>query len=104
MQHLTPKELFIVDELSHGFTRREIADRQYRSEAVVKKHIAHAMEKMKARNAVHLIALAKDFGLIMLVVCCFVGSLGSADQVDLRKVRLVRSFSVRGGRVNRDEV
>ncbi|RLA20983.1 MAG: hypothetical protein DRQ62_09925 [Gammaproteobacteria bacterium] len=104
LTNLTEKELFIVDELSHGFTRCEIAERQHRSVEVVKKHISHAMTKMHARNAVHLIALAKDLGLITLVICCFVGALGSAEQVDLRKGRWLRSFSVRNGRVRGSEV
>jgi len=100
---LTEKEQIVVDDLAHGFHRREIAERQFRSEAVIKKHIANAKEKLRARTCAHLVILARELGLIGLLLAVIVSNFNDVGG-DMRKGRLTRSFSVRGGRVMRDVV
>ena len=87
---LTQKELFAVKELAQGYKQQEIADRQFRSLAVIKKHVQNAMAKMHARNSAHLVAICKDLGLIAVLVSVVAG-IGD----DVRVGRLTRSVSVR---------
>lgn len=95
---LTKTELQVIKELSEGFSSREIAEHRHRSIHTVKTHVRHCIEKLHARNSVNLIAIAKDMGLIMLLVCLIAANFNE-DAADMRRVRLARSFSVRGGRV-----
>jgi len=95
---LTKTELQIVKSLSQGFTQPEIAQSRHRSLETVKTHVTHCLQKLHARNSAHLVALAKDLGLIMLLVAVIVSAFSDVE-VEQRRFRLVRSFSVRGGRV-----
>jgi len=95
---LTDKERIVVDDLAHGFQRREIAERQFRSEAVIKKHIANAKVKLHARTCAHLVILARELGLIGLLLAVVVSNFNESA-LSARRGRSVRSFSVRSGRV-----
>jgi len=101
--HLTKTELQVLRQLAEGFTQREIAERRFRSYDTIKTHVAHCMAKLHARNAVNLVAIAKDLGLIVVLVAV-VGSCFRVGDDGVRRVRLARSFSVRGGRVLGDFV
>lgn len=99
--HLTKTEIEVVRQLAEGFTQREIAAIRHRSYETIRNHVKNSIEKMHARNSVNLVALAKDMGLIV-VVLCITASAFCVDQHDMRRSRLTRSFSVRGGRVIQD--
>lgn len=103
MESLTRTEVEVLKDLAQGFTQKEIAQRRFRSVDTIKSHVSHVMRKFHARNAVNLIALAKDFGLIMLLLCLFAQFL-SPHGLEMRCVPLVRSFRVDAGCVEWDEV
>ena len=87
-----------MKELAEGYTHKEIAKHRGGSYLTIKTHVENAMRKMHARNSVNLIAIAKDLGLIMLLVAVLCSAFSDLD-LDQRRFRLTRSFSVRGGRV-----
>lgn len=67
-EKVTPKELETLRLISQGLTRKEVAKEQCRSFDTVKTHLCHAMQKLQARNVAHLVAIAKDLGLIGLLL------------------------------------
>ena len=96
--NLTKTELIDLKELSKGYTHKEIAKHRGVSYRTVKSHLENAMLKLNARNGVNLVAIAKDLGLIMLLVAVLCSAF-SDFEIEQRRFRLVRSFGVRGGRV-----
>jgi len=96
--NLTRTELEVIRALSEGFTKREIAESRHRSVDTIKTHVRHCIDKLHARNSVNLVSIAKDLGLIMLLVAVLCSAFADLD-LDQRRFRLVRSFSVRGGRI-----
>lgn len=89
--HLTKTELFVLKELSEGFTHKEIAKHRGGSYRTVKSHVENAMRKLHAKNGVNLVAIAKDLGLIMLLVAVLC-SVFSDFEIEQRRFRLARSF------------
>jgi DNA-binding NarL/FixJ family response regulator len=55
---LTPREREVLDLLAEGLRNREIADRLVLSEATVKTHVRHVLEKLRVRNRAEAVAFA----------------------------------------------
>lgn len=58
LQRLTPREREVLRELAEGRTNAEIAARLFVTEATVKTHVAHLLEKLDARDRIHLVLIA----------------------------------------------
>jgi len=63
---LTPRERDILAEVAQGWSNREIAERLFLSEATVKTHVAHVLEKLSARDRVQLAVWVHTYGLVEL--------------------------------------
>lgn len=94
---LTEKELETVKDLAQGYTRREISVYRFRSLDAIKSRVKSAMRKLHAKNAVNLVYLAKDLGLILLLVVVMASCFSAAPR--LRNVRMARGSFVRITRV-----
>jgi DNA-binding NarL/FixJ family response regulator len=57
---LSPREVEVVDLLRHGLKTREIAAALYISEATVKVHVQHILEKLNARTRAEAVARYAD--------------------------------------------
>ncbi|MGK5678117.1 response regulator transcription factor [Actinoplanes sp. URMC 104] len=62
LSRLTPRERDVLHEISVGRTNAEIAATLYVSEATVKTHVAHLLDKLRARDRVHLVLIAHGRG------------------------------------------
>jgi DNA-binding CsgD family transcriptional regulator len=60
----TPRDLQVLSLTATGLTRQQIGRHLYITEPTVKVHLAHAYERLGARNAPHAVALALTAGLI----------------------------------------
>jgi len=110
--HLTKTELEIVEALAGGDNSAVISARRFRTKDTILKHIKNARHKLGAKTIGQLIYLALKQGLIHSLF--FAVMLSQAVQVmrdeddpradDRRRLRVTRSFSVRGGRVRDNEV
>jgi DNA-binding CsgD family transcriptional regulator len=58
-QELSLRELEIVSMLSHGLSQVEVAKRLFLSLSTIKGHLVNARKKLRARNTVNLVAIAK---------------------------------------------
>jgi DNA-binding NarL/FixJ family response regulator len=58
LRRLTPREREVLHEIAQGRTNTEIAATLFVSEATVKTHVAHLLEKLGARDRVHLVLIA----------------------------------------------
>jgi DNA-binding CsgD family transcriptional regulator len=61
--HLTPRELQVLDLAAGGFCAKEIARRLEISPKTVDRHVENIRLKLRARNRAHMIQLAFRFGL-----------------------------------------
>lgn len=61
---LTSRELEVLQCLSDGESNREIAARLYISEATVKTHVVHLLEKLDASSRSGAVASARSHGLL----------------------------------------
>jgi DNA-binding CsgD family transcriptional regulator len=61
---LTPRERNVLRHVASGATAKEIAIRLDIAPRTVEKHIDHVRLKMRAKNRVHLIAIALQSGLL----------------------------------------
>lgn len=61
---LTKREKEIVEQLSFGFSAKEISDILFISELTVAKHKANLFSKLKVNNTPHLVSVALREGLI----------------------------------------
>lgn len=61
---LTTREIQVLTLLSQGYTKQETGELLGLSENTVKTHIYRSAKRWKARNTIHLIAIAKDEGYI----------------------------------------
>jgi DNA-binding CsgD family transcriptional regulator len=60
----TQRDLQVLTLTASGLTRQQIGLQLYITEPTVKVHLAHAYERLGARNAPHAVALALTAGLI----------------------------------------
>lgn len=61
---LTPREREILVAIAEGLTNGEIAARFFLSESTVKTHVGRVLQKLDARDRVHLVILAYEHGLL----------------------------------------
>jgi DNA-binding NarL/FixJ family response regulator len=61
---LTPREREILEAIAVGLTNGEIAARYFLSESTVKTHVGRVLQKLDARDRVHLVILAYEHGLL----------------------------------------
>jgi DNA-binding CsgD family transcriptional regulator len=59
---LTEREIEVLQGVVDGLTNKAISKRLYISEATVKRHLAHLIQKTQSRNRAHLAALALRSG------------------------------------------
>ncbi|SMY12996.1 helix-turn-helix transcriptional regulator [Brevibacterium jeotgali] len=60
---LTPRELEVLDGLRQGLTRRQIAERQFRSENTVRSQVRSLYQKLSAGTLDEALAAARRWGL-----------------------------------------
>lgn len=64
---VTPSQALVLAEVCAGLANREIAERLYLSEDMVKKHLRVLMAKVGAANRAHLVALIYSGAITALV-------------------------------------
>jgi DNA-binding NarL/FixJ family response regulator len=61
---LTPRELEVLAAVADGASNTEIGARLFLSESTVKTHVGRLLQKLDARDRVHLVILAYEHGLV----------------------------------------
>jgi DNA-binding NarL/FixJ family response regulator len=61
---LTTREREILVAIAEGLTNGEIAERFFLSESTVKTHVGRVLQKLDARDRVHLVILAYEHSLL----------------------------------------
>jgi DNA-binding CsgD family transcriptional regulator len=64
VRELTPQERNVLALVAQGGTAKEIAIKLDIAHRTVEKHLDHTRLKMRAKNRVHMVALALQMGLI----------------------------------------
>ena len=77
---LTDRETETLRLLSDGLTAQEIGATMGISARTVEAHIVNARDKLEARNACHLVALAQRKGLIAILLAAVMTALAPARQ------------------------
>jgi DNA-binding NarL/FixJ family response regulator len=60
----SPREIEVLQLVSHGLVNREIGNRLFLSEETVKSHVRHILAKLQARSRAHAVAVGFRRGLI----------------------------------------
>lgn len=61
---LTPREREVLIAVADGASNTEIGERLFLSESTVKTHVGRVLQKLDARDRVHLVILAYEHGLV----------------------------------------
>ncbi|WP_282080495.1 response regulator [Aquimarina algiphila] len=70
MIHLDDLDMMLLEELSQGFTKKEIRTKLKKqkispnSESAIDKRVSKLFDDFKAKNTTHLVAIVKDLGLL----------------------------------------
>lgn len=64
LEHLTERELYILQHVSRGLSNKDLAERLSVSVNTVKWHLRNIFEKLRISNRVQAVAVARHFGLI----------------------------------------
>ena len=108
--HLTRVEKEVLQSFSDGDNSAEIAESRFRSKETIYAHMKHVREKLEARTIAQAVKIALKHGLInsiflVLMVSQVAPVVRKDDDPradDKRRLRVTRTFSVRGGRVRED--
>ncbi len=65
VDHLTPREVEVLQLIGRGMTNAEIGDELFISEVTVKSHVGHIFTKLNLRDRAAAIVFAFDNGLVM---------------------------------------
>lgn len=63
-QHLTDRELQVLDLASQGLTNREVGAKLGLAQETIKTHVRHYLAKLGARNTTHAVALGYQQGYL----------------------------------------
>lgn len=64
LDRLSNREVEVLEQVARGLTNAEIAGQLMLSEATVKTHLAHLMQKLDLRDRVHAVVTAYECGLV----------------------------------------
>lgn len=63
-QHLSQREIKVLNRVAHGMTNAQISDDLHLSEATVKSHLVHVYTKLDVTSRTAAVAAAREQGLI----------------------------------------
>jgi DNA-binding NarL/FixJ family response regulator len=66
VESLTEREADVLRLMARGMGNQEIADKLFVSEATVKTHVAHILDKLRVENRVQAVVLAYESGLVTI--------------------------------------
>jgi DNA-binding NarL/FixJ family response regulator len=61
---LSKRELEVLRQVAGGLSNAEIAAELYLSEATVKTHVAHILQKLRLRDRIQAVVLAYETGFV----------------------------------------